>query len=300
MLEPASESTPFPTVGISLKPGDAQAASVAEHVAARLQATGRTVLLDADHFTLSGGAEGLAEFAETCDLVITVGGDGTLLNVGRNLAPFHTPLLGVNMGRLGFLADVSPSASEMIDRVLAGHWIEEHRLILEAHVGEQAEPGTGILALNEISINRGRSAHLVELETRANGSVVNRLRADGLLVSTPTGSTAYALSSGGPIIHPTVAALLLVPICPHSLSSRPIVLPADSTIAIQIFNKASDRVRVSCDAQHELDLGDSNTLTISRSRHTLRLIHPEFYDYYDILRRKLHWGDPKNLAGQPD
>lgn len=300
MPEAASDSTPFPTIGVAMKPGDPQAAETADRVADRLRASGRDVLVDTEHVTLAGGVSELAEFAESCDLVITVGGDGTLLNVGRNLAPFNTPLLGINMGRLGFLADVSPSTCEMIDRVLSGHWIEEHRLILEAHAGEKAEPGAGLLALNEVSINRGRSAHLVEVETRANGSVVNRLRADGLLVATPTGSTAYALSSGGPIIHPTVAALLMVPISPHSLSSRPIVLPADSTISMHIFNKAPDRVRVSCDAQHELDMTECDTLTIRRSRHSLRLIHPEFYDYYDILRRKLHWGDPKNLAGKPD
>ncbi len=234
------------------------------------------------------GLEGitLAGIGERCDLAIVVGGDGTLLRTARNLARYDVPLLGVNMGRLGFLVDVSPDAMlSTLEEIFSGHYEEERRSLLLARVdGEQAT------ALNDVVIHKWNSARMIEFETYIDGTFVDVQRSDGLIVSTPTGSTAYALSGGGPLLHPGLDATLLVPICPHRLSNRPIVVSGRSTIEIRVCGHTElEHVRVTCDGQSCLSLAE-NRVRIEKYDHPVRLIHPSGHDHFEILRAKLGWG----------
>jgi len=229
--------------------------------------------------------------AADCDLAIVVGGDGTLLNAARSLAEPGVAVLGVNLGRLGFLVDVSPDdMAELLARILTGEFIEEQRTLLHATVTRNGEILSEGLALNDVVIHKRDIARMIELDTYIEGAFLNNNRSDGLIISTPTGSTAYALSGGGPILHPRLAAIAVVPICPHTLSDRPIVVPDDSTIDI-VIKAGTVEAQVSCDGQvsYLLDAGDH--VTVCRHDHTLRLLHPPGHDYYAMLREKLRWSE---------
>lgn len=235
---------------------------------------------------LAGETLPLGELGAACDLIIVVGGDGTLLHAARELAPANVPLLGINLGRLGFLVDISPDhLEERLDQILAGEYHADTRAMLDV-----TTDGIEGRAVNDIVVHKWNSVRMIELETYIDGQFVNAQRSDGVIVSTPTGSTAYALSGGGPLVHPGLDALLIVPICPHTLSNRPIVVGGDSEIELRIRDYEHELVRLTCDGQINLPLAEGQAIHIRRGRHRLRLLHPRGYDHYSILRAKLGWG----------
>jgi NAD+ kinase len=231
------------------------------------------------------------EIAEHCDLAIVVGGDGTLLTAARSLVHADIPIVGVNLGRLGFLVDVSPQTmGELLDEILRGDFTEDQRLLLETSVVRDGQVLQSAIALNDMVLRIKNTVRMIEFETWIDGSFVNHQRADGMVVSTPTGSTAYALSGGGPILHPSLEAVLAMPICPHTLSSRPIVIGADSEIEIRIREAVNETAQVVTDGQNNIDVAGGDRVRIRRSPRKISLLHPSSYDYYSILREKLHWG----------
>jgi NAD+ kinase len=229
--------------------------------------------------------------ASRCDLVIVVGGDGTLLNAARSLAEPGVAVLGVNLGRLGFLVDVSPEdMPAQLDKILSGQFSEEQRTLLHMTVIRDGEIISQSSALNDIVVHKKNIARMIELDTYIDGHFLNTNRSDGLIVSTPTGSTAYALSGGGPILHPRLEAITLVPICPHTLSNRPIVIDDDSVIEI-IIHTGTPEATVSCDGQVDQSLEADDLITVRKHNHALRLLHPPGHDYFAVLREKLRWSE---------
>ena len=240
-----------------------------------------------------GAGMPIRELAHRCDLAVVVGGDGTLLSAARTMADHEVPLLGVNLGRLGFLVDINPTEiGETLSAVLDGHFDEDRRFLLSAELSGQ--PAT--LALNDVVLHKWNIARMIEFETWIDGRFVNSQHSDGLIVSTPTGSTAYALSGGGPLLTPGLDAITLVPICPHTLSNRPIVVHADSEIEISVCGNTDPKdVRITCDGAASLSLGQGDQLKIRRHPTRVRLLHPVGHDHFNVLRAKLGWGElPKN------
>jgi NAD+ kinase len=235
----------------------------------------------------------ITELAIDCDLAVVVGGDGTLLSAARQMADHDIPLLGVNLGRLGFLVDFSPAdIGDTLTAVLAGHYDEDRRFLLSARIGDQPPA----LAFNDVVLHKWNIARMIEFETWIDGRFVYTQRSDGLIVSTPTGSTAYALSGGGPLLAPSLDAIALVPICPHTLSNRPIVIHAGSEIEISVCGHTDPKdVRITCDGAANLTIGEGEKLLIRRHPTPVRLLHPVGHDHFNVLRAKLGWGElPKN------
>ena len=231
------------------------------------------------------------EIGKHCDLAIVVGGDGTLLTAARSLADAGIPIVGVNLGRLGFLVDVSPQTmTERLDEILRGSFTEDERFLLETEIVRDGAVVQSAVALNDVVLRIKNVVRMIEFETWINGTFVNMQRADGMVVSTPTGSTAYALSGGGPILHPSLEAVLVLPICPHTLSSRPIVIDSGSEIEIRIREDVRETGQVVTDGQNNIDVEAGDRLRIRRRERKIRLLHPADYDYFSILREKLHWG----------
>lgn len=231
-----------------------------------------------------------AYMAENIDLAIVVGGDGTLLKVGRLLAPKSVPIIGINLGRLGFLVDISSTNLDaQLNAMLEGHYTVEPRTLLQAEVYRGDKQLGRRDALNDVAMHVRNDVRMIEFDTHIDGHFVNTQRADGMIISTPTGSTAYSLSAGGPILHPGLNAVTLVPICPHTLSHRPIVIGADSVIEILLCESRDVNARVSFDGQSNLDLEAGDRMVIRQHPNKLLLIHPEDYDYFHILRTKLGW-----------
>lgn len=254
-----------------------------------------TMLPDQRTATLLGLGQGapIHELAEDCDLAVVVGGDGTFLSAVRQLADHNIPLLGVNLGRLGFLVDITPGdIRSCLSAVLDGHFDEDPRFLLSAQVGNQLP----VLAFNDVVLHKWNTARMIEFETWIDGHFVYTQRSDGLIVSTPTGSTAYALSGGGPLLAPGMAAITLVPICPHTLSNRPIVIDAGSEIEIRVCGHTDPNdVRITCDGAINLTVGPGDELRVRRHPTRIRLLHPVGHDHFDVLRVKLGWGGlPKN------
>lgn len=250
------------------------------------EATGRQL---SDHGVETASRD---RIGSECDLAIVVGGDGSLLNAARSLSQHGVPLLGINLGRLGFLVDVSPEdMPATLEQVFNGEYIEEQRFLLATTVERQGEHLSENDAFNDVSIHKSHVARMIELETYVDGTFVATLRADGLIVSSPTGSTAYALSAGGPIIHPSLNAIVIVPICPHTLSNRPLVINGDCEVEILVRDAGQSEVLVTCDGQISLGLGKGDRLVIRKKPQPITLMHPKNHNYYDILRRKLHWGE---------
>lgn len=232
------------------------------------------------------------EIGEDVDLVIVVGGDGSLLSAARTLAKYDTPVLGVNRGRLGFLTDITPDQmSREIPPVLEGHFERESRFLLDAEVRRGGKVVGRGDALNDVVVNSGTSAQMIEFELYINDSFVYRQRADGLIVSTPTGSTAYSLSGGGPIMHPTLDAMVLVPMFPHALSSRPIVVDGDSQIRLDVLERNRIHPPVTCDGQVNMTARPGDSVHICKKPHRLTLLHPVGHSFYASCRDKLRWGD---------
>lgn len=229
----------------------------------------------------------LDEIGMSVDLAIVMGGDGTMLSVARSLVAANVPLVGINRGRFGFLTDLR--AEDMlveIDRILSGEYIEEPRMLLVAQVMRHGQLIHTSHALNDVVIKSG--LRLIELEVEINHKFVYKQRSDGLILSTPTGTTAYALSAGGPILHSNLEAISLVPICPHTLSNRPIAVNSSSKIEITLVH--FDEAQISFDGQFQLTLEVGDKIMVQRAQQTISLLHPSDYCYFDMLRNKLNWG----------
>ena len=296
--------SPIHTVGVIGKRTDPAALPTVAALCRLLRELGCEVLVDEGHAALAS-AEGLpavarAELGTRCQLIVVVGGDGTLLDAGRSLAHFRVPLLGVNQGRLGFMVDVRPDAMrEALQAVLAGEGVADDRLLLSMvirHADGSVEPPA--LAVNDVVLRNFANIRMLDFETWLGDEFISQHRADGMIVSSPTGSTAYALSGGGPVVHPSVSALTLVPICPHTLSDRPIVVPTSAAVRIVLRGPAPAMATVTCDGQVSRPLRPGDTIEVAQAAHPLRLIHPRNYQYFTLLRDKLHWGrGPSNIEG---
>lgn len=219
------------------------------------------------------------------DLMIVVGGDGSLLNAAHRALPYNLPVLGINRGRLGFLTDIHPDELSKIGDVLSGHYLVEKRFLLNT-MHDKKQLG---VALNDVVLLPGDSAQLIEFDVFINDQFVCQQRADGLIVATPTGSTAYALSGGGPILHPHLNAIVLVPMFPHTLSNRPIVVDGNAKIELVVHAHNETSPCMSCDGQQRIAVKPGSRITISKHKKTLQLIHPKNYEYFETLREKLGW-----------
>ncbi len=227
---------------------------------------------------------------EICDLVIVVGGDGSLLGAARSLAMSNVPVLGVNRGNLGFLTDIKPTEiEEKVGEVLAGRYTVDKRFLLDVIVKREGEPIAEATALNDCVLHPGKATRMIEFELWVEGQYVYNQRSDGLIVSTPTGSTAYALSGGGPLMQPKLDALVLVPMFPHTLSSRPIVVEGNSELKLVISESNETYPSISCDGQMNISLAPGDTVTIHKKPQKLKLLHPLDYDFYSTCREKLGW-----------
>ena len=288
-------TTHFTHVGLIGKANDRKVALTLQKLAQDLQRRQVDIVLDEGIAPLFSDTDLRVverdELAGLCDLAIVVGGDGTLLNAARSLAEPGVAVLGVNLGRLGFLVDVSPEDMEQqLDRILAGEYIEERRTLLHATMSRSGETLSESAALNDVIVHKRDIARMIELDTWINGRFLNTNRSDGLIVATPTGSTAYALSCGGPILTPKLNAIVLVPICPHTLSNRPIVVDDDAVIEI-VLHEGTLEASVSCDGQVSQPLEAGDRVNVRKHDHTLRLLHPPGHDYFAVLRKKLRWSE---------
>lgn len=287
----------FNRIALIGKYGDPGVGGTVDKLIAILKKRGVEVVLEehtvtavkANDYTI----ESLQDIGNDCDLAITVGGDGTLLNAARNLINANVPLLGINLGRLGFLVDVSPDELDVrLDEILDGKYEEEHRILLNTRIAHQDGGVDSVSdAFNDVVVHKWEVARMIETETYINGRFLNSMRSDGLIVSTPTGSTAYALSGGGPILEPDMDAIVLVPICPHTMSYRPIVIDGDSKIEIIVKEGQLSHAQVTCDGQINLGVVSGDKILIQKHQHCVRLIHPCKHNHYEILRAKLHWGE---------
>ena len=270
---------------------------VLEEIAHFLVRQGLEVSLEAQTAQNTGildyGALTPTQLGTECDLAFVVGGDGTMLGIARQLARHGTPLVGINQGRLGFMTDVPMSQfAQILEPMIAGDYEEERRTMLEGGVWRDGHSIFESFAMNDVVVSRGAAASMVELKIDIGDEFVANLRSDGLIVASPTGSTAYALSAGGPILHPGIAGWVLVPIAPHDLSNRPIVLPDTGEISIEIV--AGREASVSFDMQSLASLLHGDRISVRRSAHQVRFLHPRGWSYYATLRRKLHWNSGVN------
>lgn len=231
----------------------------------------------------------VTDFDDHCDLVIAIGGDGTLLSAARALAGSNLRIVGINVGRLGFLADVTLSHLEtQLGRILAGEYRDDSRFLLQASLNDDKNPVS--IAMNDVVIHSHQSLHMIEFETHINGRFVNSQRADGLVVSTPTGSTAYSMSAGGPILDVDLDVVVLASVCPHTLSNRPLVVSATNTIEITLSEQNSSTAMMTCDGRPGFVLQPGDSVVIERHASRINLLHPGDHDHYSILRAKLEWG----------
>lgn len=223
------------------------------------------------------------------DLAVVLGGDGTMLTVGRSLADSGIPLVGINRGRFGFLTDISAkSMMETMASILAGNYVLEQRMLLSASIVRDGRELSDGRAWNDVVISKGALARLIDLELTIDGEYVHRQRSDGLIIATPTGTTAYAISAGGPLLHPTLEAITLVPICPHTLSNRPLAISSASTVEITVTY--AEDARVHFDGQLHAELGMGDRVVVKRLGKTITLLHPGGHSHYEMLRVKLNWG----------
>ena len=270
-------------------------------LAAVLKSSGRTVVFEAETARNVGTTEFAAltpaQIGAQADVAIVLGGDGTMLGIARQLAPFEVPLIGINQGRLGFMTDIPldrmmPALADM----LSGKIESEQRTLLEGCVIRNGAEIFSGLAFNDVVVSRGTGSGMVELCVEVDGRFMYNQRADGLIVATPTGSTAYALSAGGPLLHPSLRGVVLVPIAPHALSNRPIVLPDTSEIVIEVVSGRD--ISVNFDMQSLASLQYQDRIVINRSSHAITFLHPHGWSYYDTLREKLHWNEYPSVQGQ--
>lgn len=267
---------------------------VVEEVAHFLHAQGCDVSLERDTALNTGlnqyPALDVPAMGKTCDLALVVGGDGTMLGIGRQLARYGVPLVGINQGRLGFITDIPlEEYPDKLRAILHGEFEEDARSLMAASVWRDGRCVFEATALNDVVVNRGGAASMIELRVEVDGHFVANQRADGLIIASSTGSTAYALSAGGPLLHPAIDGWVMAPIAPHTLSNRPIVLPAHSEVALEIVSGRD--ASANFDMQSLTSLLHGDRIVVRRSEHTLRLLHPRGWSYFDTLRKKLHWNE---------
>ncbi|MDB5891775.1 MAG: kinase [Polaromonas sp.] len=265
-----------------------------ESIAHFLSAQGCEVAIEKDSASNTGLSQypilDVAAIGAHCDLGLVVGGDGTMLGIGRQLARFGVPLIGINQGRLGFITDIAFDAYEaVLGPMLRGAFEEDRRWMMQAKVMRDGDCVFSATAMNDVVVNRGATAGMVELKVEVDGRFVANQRADGLIIASSTGSTAYALSAGGPLLHPSIAGWVLVPIAPHTLSNRPIVLSDTGEIAIEIV--AGRDASANFDMQSLASLLHGDRIIVKRSEHQMRFLHPKGWSYFDTLRKKLHWNE---------
>ncbi|HVN35970.1 MAG TPA: NAD kinase [Casimicrobiaceae bacterium] len=267
-----------------------------------LAANGHEIVVEeqtAQSTPLPGYASSPAEaLPAKADVAIVVGGDGTMLGIARRLAPLNVPVIGINQGRLGFLTDIPIARMEdALMAMLQGRYVEERRVLLVAEVVHEQGARDSALALNDVVLNRGGGGTMIECAVEIDGRFVYKMRADGVIVATPTGSTAYALSAGGPILDPQIRALALVPVAPHALTYRPIAVADTATIGIKL-ERGRDAA-LHCDGQAHFALAEGERVTVRRAPYEARFLHPEGHDHFAMLREKLHWSEtPERLRGQ--
>lgn len=285
----------FDVIAIIGKPRDQKAIQTHVDLYQWLTEKGYTVLIDdrLSNILTDIPAENFASIVDVgdkADLAIVVGGDGNMLGAARVLSRFDIKVIGVNRGNLGFLTDLNPEDfKECLTKVLAGNYIEEQRFLLEAEIHRHGQVKSRNAALNEVVLHPGQVAHMIEFEVYIDTTFSFSQRSDGIIISTPTGSTAYSLSGGGPILSPSLNAISLVPMFPHTLSSRPIVVDSNKHIKLLIPPHNLGMQELSCDGQVSLPVSPGDEVHIYRSPSTLHLIHPEHYSYYHVLREKLGW-----------
>jgi NAD+ kinase len=294
--------TRFSRIGLVGRYEDALVADSMSIFAAHLLGKGIEVLVDAaaGDTCLPAGVTRVAadDLSARADLIVAVGGDGTMLFAAQMAIGRSVPLLGINRGRLGFLADVSPAEmTTSFDAVLDGHYTEDVRALLSARLERPGMEALSCDALNDVVIQKYETGRMVELETWIGDAFVNTHGGDGLVIATSTGSTAYALSCGGPIIHPRLDALVLAPISPHTLSDRPIVVGRESEIEVRLAKRSPTRAQVTFDGSVLGDLDHGGRLSVGAARQSVTLLHPVGHDFFRILRSKLHWG---RSARNPD
>jgi NAD+ kinase len=268
-------------------------------IAAWLGARGTEAIFESATAALmpSAGGHRVAEklaLVEMVDMVVVLGGDGTLLSMADCIAAAgkSIPMLGVNFGSLGFLTEVTlPELYASLETVLAGKARVEDRLMLASTVRRTRETFTAYVALNDVVVAKTARSRMIDLSVSVGGEFVTRVKADGIIVATPTGSTAYNLAAGGPIVQPTVDALILTPIAPHTLTNRPLIIPASATVRVQPHMDSRDEVFVTFDGQAGFQLEDGDEISICRNERSLRLIHPSTRSYFEVLRQKLKWGE---------
>ncbi|WP_263080017.1 NAD(+) kinase [Endozoicomonas sp. Mp262] len=284
----------FKCIGVTGRQGRAEASDTLTRLLQFLGDRKLSVFLDERIDNLLPG-HGLpvcqrTEMGERCDLVIVVGGDGSLLGAARDLVHYNVPVIGVNRGRLGFLTDICPSELEtQLSEVLEGQYLEESRFLMEAQVKRDGTLIGEGSALNDVVLHPGKSTRIIEFELYIDGQFVYKQRSDGLIISTPTGSTAYALSGGGPIMHPTLDAIVLVPMFPHMLTNRPLVVDGNSELKLVISTNNDIYPQVSCDGQIHIGGAPGDQIIIRKKPEKLRAIHPLNHNFYEACRSKLRW-----------
>ncbi|MEE8118587.1 MAG: NAD(+) kinase [Gammaproteobacteria bacterium] len=289
---------PVKRVGVLIKHGETRIASTLDALVATL-VSHKVDILVPDDTDASLPAQSIEKcpremLADKVDLIIVVGGDGTMLQAAHLTKEKTIPLVGINAGRLGFLADIPGNKlAPMLERILTGHCIEEHRFPLSADILRNGKSVYSDMALNDVVLQKSEGGRMIEFDSFINDSFVCAHRADGIIVSTPTGSTAYALSGGGPILHPGLSALVLVPICPHTLSDRPIVIDNSSCIDLCLTRDAGSPAQLVFDGQRISEVKTGDKVRIRRSEQFVTLLHPDDHDYFKLLRNKLRWGHDK-------
>jgi NAD+ kinase len=295
---------PFATVAVVGRQASPGIIEPLQRLVTFLTARGHRVLLDeatAQFAPVRGlPTASISELGRQAKLGIVVGGDGTMLSAARRLAPFGVPLIGINQGRLGFLTDIAFADMEsMLSAMLDGAYVEETRTLLEAELVRAAGGGERALALNDVVVNRGALGGMIDCGVSIDGRFVYALRADGIIIATPTGSTAYALSAQGPIVDPAVASILVVPVAPHAFTYRPIVLR--DSVLIEISLLGGKDASLHCDGQADFPLAEGDKVVVRRGEHRVRLLHPKDHDHFAMLRRKLHWSEtPERLKPGAD
>ena len=283
----------FETIALVGKYQSPDVSEAVLHVAQLLREHGHVVWIEQGTASSIGMVGGFPvatydEIGANGDLALVLGGDGTMLNTARRLAEHDVPLVGINQGRLGFLTDIGrEEASERVLEILAGEYVEERRTMLSAEVLRGTERVFHTLVLNDVVVNKGDLGRMIEFDLSIDGEYVYTQRSDGMIVSTPTGSTAYALSANGPILHPDVGGMALVPLCPHALTARPVTLPDHCIVDIRLLPPHDARVHF--DGQTRFDARSGDCVRITRAPHVVRLLHPRSYSYFAMLREKLHW-----------
>ena len=280
------------TVGVLTKATFPDLKPIVTDLMAWLRAHNKEVLLGSNAAALIGDVTGYpkARLAALADLLVVLGGDGTMLNAARLVEERSVPILGVNLGGLGFLTEISlDQLCPSLDRVFSGDYLTEERLMLRAHIDRHGEHVAQSAVLNDVVISKGALGRMIEVHIEVNDQFVTRLRGDGLIVSTPTGSTAYSMSAGGPIIHPSARALVLTPICPHTLAHRPLLIPSEVSLEVRLV-RSEEGAMTTFDGQVGVAIIQGDAVRLRASEHCTKLIRFPERSYFDVLRRKLKWG----------